>query len=79
MDKVQERHINVDACLSNMDQGGSKEDADAVSMTKVKLDHDTVAKELEEETKHAIEMAGHTFLKENMEGSKSSRIPEIVE
>jgi hypothetical protein len=48
-------------------------------MTKVKLDHDTVAKELEEETKHAIEMAGHTFLKENMEGSKSSRIPEIVE
>lgn len=58
MDNVQEHLINVNACLRNMEQGGSKEDADTVPEAKAKLERDTTTKKLKE-TNRTMEMAGH--------------------
>ena len=58
-----------------MEQGGSKDDADAAAAARAKLEHEATNKDLKVETKRAMEIAGHAFLKEKMEGSKSSGIP----
>jgi hypothetical protein len=62
-----------------MEHGGSinnKEHTDATTTTKGKLEHDATAKDLEEETKRAMETVGLAFLKEKMEISTSSGIPD---
>ena len=58
MDKVQEHLINVDAHLSNMEQGGSKDDADTTAAARAKLEHKDTTKDLEVETKRAMGSPG---------------------
>lgn len=49
----------------------NKEDTDSAATAKAKLERDAIAKDLEEETKRAIETAGRAVIKEKMESSKS--------
>ncbi|CAD6272377.1 unnamed protein product [Miscanthus lutarioriparius] len=58
MDKVSEHLINVDARLSNMEQGGSKDDADTAAVARAKLEHKDTTKDLEVETKRAMGSLG---------------------
>jgi hypothetical protein len=41
-----------------MEQGGSKDDADAVAAARAKLEHEATTKDLKVETKRAMEIAG---------------------
>ena len=53
MDKMQEHLANVGNCLLAMEHGDStsnKEDANAAAVAKAKLECDTTAKDLEEDT-----------------------------
>jgi len=75
MDKVQEHLVNVDAHLSNMEHEGSKENTDVAVVSKAKLECEAAAKELEVETKRAMEKVRCAFLKEKREGSTLSGIP----
>ena len=53
MDKMQEHLANVGNCLLAMENGDStsnKEDASATAVAKAKLECDTTAKDLEEDT-----------------------------
>lgn len=65
--------------VKRMEQGDSKEDADALVTARAKLEREAVTKDLKPKTKRAMEIIGRTFLKEKMEGSKSSGILEIVD
>lgn len=58
-----------------MEHRDSKEDADAAAVAKAKLEHEAAAKELEVETKRAMETVGRAFLKEKMAGTASSGFP----
>jgi hypothetical protein len=69
LEKVQEHLINIDAHLSNMEHRGFKENTDVSAVAKAKLKCEAAAKELEVETKCAMEKAGRAFLKEKRQGS----------
>lgn len=56
----------------------NKEDAHTTAAAKAKVERNAIAED-HEDTKHAMEAVRRAFLKENMESSKSSAIPEIVE
>jgi hypothetical protein len=75
MDKVQEHLAKVDVCLGNMKQGGSKNEI--ATAAKEKLECEAVTKQLEVETKHAIDQARRAFLKE--ETARSLTVLELVE
>ncbi|CAD6243047.1 unnamed protein product [Miscanthus lutarioriparius] len=57
-----------------MEHGGSKENTNVTVVAKAKLECEAATKELEVETKCAMEKVGRTFLKEKREGSTLSGI-----
>jgi hypothetical protein len=78
MDRVQEHLVNVDTRLSNMEHGGPtdyKEDTNATAAAKAKLECDATAKDLEVDTKHAMEAIRCAFLKDKMESSNPRQFP----
>lgn len=76
-DEVKDNFTTLDARLTNIEQGGSKEIADATA-TKAKMEREAAAKELEVATKQAMEASGRAFLKEK-ESSTTSGILDIVD
>ena len=70
------KHVNK---IDEMNEEISKDNTATTTATKARRDQEIAAKELEEGTKRAMETAGRAFLLEQMERSKLSRIPEIME
>lgn len=70
--------MKVDNCLSNVEQGGPKEEANA-AIAKAKIEREFTTKKVKAETKHAMKAAGCAFLKEKNKMSTSSGIPKLME
>jgi hypothetical protein len=70
------KHVNK---IDEMNEEISKANATAATAAKARRDQEIAAKELKEGTKRAMETAGLAFLFKQMERSKLSRIPEIME
>lgn len=60
-----------------MEQGGSKGDANVVAAAKAKLERDTTAKDPEEETKRAMEIAGAPSLRRRWRAPSRCGFPRL--